>query len=148
MTYSNISNVAPKLTPSQIYGDAGLIYIRYHAQIESKPNGQKKISGSRPPFKGSEKQIKYKSGSGKCYSLFMGREFQQGRWSILLDFDNKADEESQSGLELVDKLKHGPIRRSQTEDSLRGAPLHLLRRRPAKGSDHIPHDDTVSGRCI
>ena len=34
------SNVAPT-TPAQFYGDAGLIYIRYHAEIESKPNGQK-----------------------------------------------------------------------------------------------------------
>ena len=46
MAYSNISNVASKLSPAQIYGDAGLIYIRYHAQIEAKPNGQKNIGGS------------------------------------------------------------------------------------------------------
>ncbi|MFM7990278.1 MAG: hypothetical protein ACKPKO_64285 [Candidatus Fonsibacter sp.] len=37
-------------SPDQIYGDAGLIYIRYDAQIESKPNGQKNIGGSRPAF--------------------------------------------------------------------------------------------------
>ncbi|MFM7851135.1 MAG: hypothetical protein ACKO96_04275, partial [Flammeovirgaceae bacterium] len=29
----------------QIYGDANLVFIRFHAQIESKPNGQKKIAG-------------------------------------------------------------------------------------------------------
>ncbi|MFM7983854.1 MAG: hypothetical protein ACKPKO_31465, partial [Candidatus Fonsibacter sp.] len=34
----------------------------------------------------------------------MGREFQPGRWSILLDFDKKADETSQSGLDLAVKL--------------------------------------------
>ena len=43
---SNISTVASKHSPAQIYGDAGLIYIRYHAQIEAKPNGRKKIGGS------------------------------------------------------------------------------------------------------
>ncbi|MFM7979766.1 MAG: hypothetical protein ACKPKO_10660, partial [Candidatus Fonsibacter sp.] len=34
----------------------------------------------------------------------MGREFKPGRWPILLDFDNKADETSQSGLVLDKKL--------------------------------------------
>ncbi|MFM7985723.1 MAG: bifunctional DNA primase/polymerase [Candidatus Fonsibacter sp.] len=34
----------------------------------------------------------------------MGREFKPGRWSILLDCDNKADEASHSGLDLVKKL--------------------------------------------
>ena len=32
--------------PANIYGDAGLFYIRYHAQIESTPKGQKRIGGS------------------------------------------------------------------------------------------------------
>ena len=89
MTYSNISNVTPKLSPAQIYGDAGLIYIRHHAQIESKPNGQKKIGGSRPVFSKITQQIDYEPGSGNYYSLIMGREFKPGRWSILLDFDNR-----------------------------------------------------------
>ncbi|MFM7981304.1 MAG: hypothetical protein ACKPKO_18510, partial [Candidatus Fonsibacter sp.] len=31
----------------------------------------------------------------------MGRAFKPGRWSVLLDLDNKADEASQSGLDLV-----------------------------------------------
>ncbi|MFM7984825.1 MAG: hypothetical protein ACKPKO_36440, partial [Candidatus Fonsibacter sp.] len=68
--------------PAEIYGDAGLIYIRYHAQIESKPNGQKKIGGSRPAFSKITKQIDYESGSGRYYSLLMGREFKPGRWSV------------------------------------------------------------------
>ena len=33
----------------------------------------------------------------------MGREFKPGRWSILLDLGNKADEASHSGLDLVKK---------------------------------------------
>ena len=47
---ANQSNT-PKYSPAQIYGDAGLIYIRYDAQIESQPNVQKKIGGSRPAFR-------------------------------------------------------------------------------------------------
>ncbi len=93
-----------KTTAAKIYGDAGLIYIRYDAEIVTRPSGDKKISGSRPPFKDIKEQIKYGPGSGKYYSLLMGREFQPGRWSILLDFDNKADETSQSGLDLAKKL--------------------------------------------
>jgi hypothetical protein len=51
MAYSNSSNTTTsKLSPDQIYGEAGLIYIRYHAQIETKSNGQKKIGGSQPVF--------------------------------------------------------------------------------------------------
>ncbi|MFM7982903.1 MAG: hypothetical protein ACKPKO_26625 [Candidatus Fonsibacter sp.] len=34
----------------------------------------------------------------------MGPEFKPGRWSIPLDFGNKADDASQSGLDLVKKL--------------------------------------------
>ena len=100
---ANQSNT-PKYSPSQIYGDAGLVYIVYHAQMETKPSGQKKIAGSRPAFSKINKQIDYKSGSGGYYSLLMGREFKPGRWSILLDFDNKAEETTHSGLELVKKL--------------------------------------------
>ena len=66
MAYSNSSNTTTsKHSPAQFYGDAGLIYIRYHAKIVSKPNGHKKIGGSRPPFKGIEKQKNYALGSGK-----------------------------------------------------------------------------------
>ena len=73
MAHSNISNVASKLFPAQIYCDAGLIYIIYHAQIEAKPNGQNNIGGSRPAFSKITKQIDYTSGSGDYYSLRMGR---------------------------------------------------------------------------
>ncbi|MFM7989973.1 MAG: hypothetical protein ACKPKO_62730, partial [Candidatus Fonsibacter sp.] len=63
-----------------------------------------KIGGSRPPFKDIQEQAKYGPGSGDYYSLLMGREFKPGRWSILLDFDNEADDATSSGLDLVDKL--------------------------------------------
>ena len=80
MAYANISNVAPKLSPAQIYGGVGLIYIRYHAQIETKSNGQKRIGGSRPVFSKITKQKDYEPGSGDYYLLLMGREFKPGRW--------------------------------------------------------------------
>ena len=83
MANSNISTVAAKLSPAQIYGDAGLIYIRYHAHIETKPTGQNNIGGSRPAFSNITKQIEYASRSGDYYYLIMGREFKPGRWSIL-----------------------------------------------------------------
>ena len=69
-----------------------------------KPNGQKKIGGSRPPLSTITKQPAYSSSAGVYYSLLMGREFKPGRWSILLDFDNKSDKASHSGLGLVKKL--------------------------------------------
>ena len=63
MATSNITNVTPKLAPVQIYGDGGLIYISYHAQIETKPNGQKNIGGPRPAFSSITKQAAYMSSS-------------------------------------------------------------------------------------
>ncbi|MFM7990231.1 MAG: hypothetical protein ACKPKO_64040 [Candidatus Fonsibacter sp.] len=55
---ANQSNT-PKYSPPQVYGDAGLIYIKYHAQIETKPNGQNNIGGSRPAFSNITKQSEY-----------------------------------------------------------------------------------------
>ena len=34
----------------------------------------------------------------------MGREYQPGKWAVLLDFDNKADDASKSGLDLMKML--------------------------------------------
>ena len=137
MAYSNISNVAPKLSPAQIYGDAGLIYIRYHAQIETKSNGQKKIGGSPPPFSKIKKQIDYEPGSGDYYSLLMGREFKPGRWSILQDFDNKADDASQSGLDLVKKLNMDQYDAPKQKTPSGG--LHYIFYVDAQQKDISPH---------
>ena len=38
-----MSNQTSNKTAAQIYGDAGLIYLRAPAKIETKENGQKKI---------------------------------------------------------------------------------------------------------
>ena len=48
-----------KYTPAEIYGNAGLLYIRYDARIEAKPGGQKKIGGGRPPFSKIQNQRKF-----------------------------------------------------------------------------------------
>ena len=95
-----------KMTYGKLYGEAGLMYIRFDAPIEDKPNGQKKIGHGRgPSYSKLEKQPIYKKGDGRYYSLLMGREFKPGRFVILLDFDNKEDETSKNGLELIRKLK-------------------------------------------
>jgi hypothetical protein len=95
-----------KMTYGKLYGEAGLMYIRFDAPIEDKPNGQKKIGHGRgPPYSKLETQPTYKNGDGRYYSLLMGREFKPGRFVILLDFDNKEDENSNSGLDLAEKLK-------------------------------------------
>ena len=126
-----------KYTPAQIYGDAGLIYIRYHASIETKSNGQKKIGGARPAFSKITKQPDYSSEAGKYYSLLMGREFKPGRWSVLLDFDNKAEDAPQSGLDRIEKLNMKQYDAPTQKTHIRGSPQHLLRRRAAKGPDHL-----------
>ena len=98
-------NSNTKMTYSKLYGQAGLTYIRFEAPVETKPNGQKKIGGSRPAFSKIVSQPTYGKGDGKYYSLLMGRETKPGRFVILLDFDNKADETSKSGLGLMNILK-------------------------------------------
>ncbi len=90
--------------PEQIYSEAGLIYIRYPATIDTKVHGQKKINGKRPAYTKITKQPRYTESSGVYYSLLMGREFQPGRWAILLDSDSKAEGNLKSGLDLVEKL--------------------------------------------
>ena len=69
MAYSNIHSITSKLSPAKIYGDAGLIYIRYHAQIETKSNNHKNIGGTRPAFSKIKEQINYSSKSGEARFL-------------------------------------------------------------------------------
>ena len=99
-------NSNSKMTYSQLYGQAGLTYIRFDAPVETKPSGQKKIgAGSRPAFSKIVSQPTYGKGDGRYYSLLMGREFKPGRFVLLLDFDNKQDEDSKNGLELIKLLR-------------------------------------------
>ena len=95
---------ARKITLSQLYKESNLMYIRYNATIEDKPNGQKKIGGTRPAYSKIEEQVDYKAGAGKYYSLLMGREIKKDQYVMLLDFDNKAETNSKNGLELVQLL--------------------------------------------
>ena len=74
--------------------------------METKPSGQKKIgAGNRPAFSKIVSQPTYGKGDGRYYSLLMGREFKPGRFVLLLDFDNKQDEDSKNGLELIKLLQ-------------------------------------------
>ena len=104
------SQATKQTTPQQVYSEAGLIYIRYHGTTDTKDNGQNKINGRRPAYTKIEKQPKYNKYSGDYYSLLTGREFQPGRWAILLDFDNKFEGNVKSCLDLVqilDTYQHG-----------------------------------------
>ena len=89
---------------SEIYNESGIMYIRFDADIDSKPNGQKKIGGKRNSVAFSKLEKQPENQKGKYYSLLMGREYKPGKFAVLLDFDNKADETNKSGLELMAKL--------------------------------------------
>ena len=58
-----------KLSAAELYEQEHFMYIRFNAHIVEKGNGQKKIGGTRPPFKDLTEQPKYEWGSGKFYSL-------------------------------------------------------------------------------
>ena len=121
---ANQGNTNTPTEPTDVYVESGIIYIRYHATIDTKPNGQMKINGKRPAYTKIEKQPRYTQYSGDYYSLLMGREFQPGRFAILLDFDNKAEGDLNSGLDLVKKLDMNQY----------GAPKQLT---PSKGCHYI-----------
>ncbi|MFM7979487.1 MAG: hypothetical protein ACKPKO_09245, partial [Candidatus Fonsibacter sp.] len=116
------------------------IFIIYHAQIESKPNGQKKIGGSRPAFSKITEQINYGPDSGDYYCLLMGREFKPGRWLILLDFDNKAEETTHSGLDLAKKLNMDQYAPKQETPS---GGLHYIFYVDAQLKEHITAHTTI-----
>ena len=130
------------LTPAQIYGDAGLIFIRYDAEIVTKSNGDKKIGGSRPAFSKITEQINYGPNSGDYYSLLMGREFKPGRWSILLDFDNKADDASRSGTDLVKMLNMDQYDAPKQNTPSGG--LHYILCADAQQTKHITSRTTIT----
>ena len=92
-------------TPAEIYGKAGLICIRAPSKVEKKTNGQQNIEANPVPKHGLiSQQRNYSENSGDYYALLMGREIKPGRWVLLLDFDNKEEDGSVNGLELIKKL--------------------------------------------
>ena len=59
-----------KQTHANLYGDAGLIYIRAPAKVETKANGQQKIKAN--PFPNHaliKQQPTYNKNSGDYYAL-------------------------------------------------------------------------------
>lgn len=130
-----------KMTHSAIYEEANLLFIRFDAPIEEKANGQKKIgAGKRPAYSKITEQVKYPKGSGKFYSLLMGREFQPGRFVILLDFDNKAEGETRSGLELAELLDLD--RRKAPKQTTPSGGLHYLFYASARQAKELPSSRT------
>ena len=106
------------------YTEAGLIYMRLHTTIVTKENGQNKIGGSRPLYSKITEQPKYNKSSGDYYFLLMGREYQPGRWAILLDFDKKTEGPVKSGVDFAKMLNMDQY----------GAPKQLT---PSKGYHYI-----------
>ena len=129
-------------TYGKLYNESGLVYIRYEADIETKPNGQKNIKGKFPfSFSKLENQPSYSKGDGKYYSLLMGREFKPGRFVILLDFDNKQDENSKNGLELLETLKMNE--RGAPKQSTPSGGFHYLFYVDADQKGHINSRTTI-----
>ena len=56
---ANQGNTNTPTEPTDVYVESGIIYIRYHATIDTKPNGQMKINGKRPAYTKIEKQPRY-----------------------------------------------------------------------------------------
>ena len=101
-----MSNQTPPTKSAQLYGDAGLIYIRARSKVETRANGQQKIKANPfPTHAAIKEQQTYNKGSGDYYALLMGREFRPGRFVLLLDFDNKEEEGSENGMKLLETLK-------------------------------------------
>ena len=72
----------------------------------------------------------------------MGREFKPGRWSIQLDFDNKADEASHSGLYLIKQLNMDQYY-SPKQKTLSGG-FHYILYVDAQQKDHITSRTTIT----
>ena len=72
----------------------------------------------------------------------MGREFKPGPWSILLDFDNKADEASHSGLDLAKKLNMDQYNAPNQKTPSKG--LHCIYNADAQHKDHITARTTTT----
>ena len=93
----------PKTDITKIYKQNNLIYIQYDAFIKNKENGQRKIEGKPYPAY-SQIMKQQEDNEYKYYSLLMNREFQPGKYTILVDLDNKNDDEAENGLKLIDML--------------------------------------------
>ena len=72
----------------------------------------------------------------------MGREFKPGRWSILLDFGNKADEVSHSGLDLIKKLSLDPYSAPKQTTPFRG--FHYIFYVDARQKDYTTSKTTIT----
>jgi hypothetical protein len=91
-------------TIDEAYQANNLMYIRFDGKIIKKPGGKKKIDGRRPPYSQLTEQKKYGKYAGRYYSLLMGREYQPGKYLMLLDIDNKTEGETLNGLQFMKLL--------------------------------------------
>ncbi|MFM7980543.1 MAG: hypothetical protein ACKPKO_14620, partial [Candidatus Fonsibacter sp.] len=93
-------------------------------------------------FSKIKEQINYGPNSGDYYSLRMGREFKPGRWSILLDFDKKADDASRSGTDLAKMLNMDQYDAPKQKTPSKG--LHYIFYVDAQQKKHITSRTTIT----
>ena len=60
------------MTMRELYRQSGIIYILYDREVETNPNGQTMLTGSRPRFSQIYDQIEYGEGSGKFLWFVIG----------------------------------------------------------------------------
>ncbi len=99
VVYYEFAHQNSPTAPTEVFREAGRIHIEYCATVDTKPYGQRESNGKRPAYTKITKQLKYTEWSGDHYSIRMGREFQPGRWSILLDFDIEGEGALANGLD-------------------------------------------------
>ena len=137
----------PPTDPNErAYLEHGLLYVRYDAPIEVKADGKRKIGGRRPAFSKITKQPAYCPSDGRYYSLLMGREYQAGRYLMLLDVDNKDEEGTTNGLEfrrLLDLDRFG----APTQRTPSGG-FHYLFHVDATMADRIRNRTTLKFRGV
>lgn len=79
------------------YEKNNLLYIGFDGKI-IKSGTKKKIKGKYPSYSKIKIQEKYNT---TFYALLSGREFKTGQYLILIDIDNKSDDNTINGLEFV-----------------------------------------------
>ena len=142
-----MSNQTSQTKASQLYAEAGLIYIRAPSKIETRANGQKKIKANPFPIHAQIKeQPTYNKESGNYYALLMGREFLPGRFVLLLYFDNKEEEGSENGMKLLDKLKMDS--RSAPCQKTPSGGKHYLFYATAAQKEHITARTTITHQDV
>ena len=113
------------------------MYIRYDGKVEDRDNGQKKKACNRCAYSKMNEQVEYKVGSGKFYSLLMGRDFKPDQYAIFWDFANKVEGDTKSGFDFVDEVDMDQYDAPKSTHTIRRLTLYILRERRASLANRI-----------